>query len=73
MNVSGDPVGTRFVSGYRAYERLPEDLRHRIEGMKAIHVRERVFDRPIRRTSQRRHAGREVSNGLSCFDSSVEL
>jgi len=50
LTVEGDPVGTRFASGYRALERLPDDLRRRIEGMKAIHVRERVLDRPTRLT-----------------------
>ncbi len=50
LKVEGDPVGTRFVSGYRALERLPSALRQRIEGMKALHIRERVFDRPNRLT-----------------------
>ena len=50
IKVAGDPVGTRFVSGYRALERLPADLRQRIAGMKALHIRERVLDRPNRLT-----------------------
>jgi len=50
LRVDEDAVGTRFVSGYRAYERLPEGLRQRIEGKRALHVRERVYDRPNRLT-----------------------
>ena len=50
LRVDPGAVGTRFVSGYRAWERLPEALRRRVEGMKALHVRERVFDRPNRLT-----------------------
>lgn len=50
LKVEGNPVGTRFVSGYRALERLPAALRQRIDGMKALHIRERVFDRPNRLT-----------------------
>lgn len=50
VQVDGDVVGTRFVSGYRAYEQMPESLGNRIETMKAIHVRERVYDRPNRLT-----------------------
>lgn len=50
LKVEGDPVGTRFASGYRALRRLPDDLRRRIEGMKALHIRERVLDRPNRLT-----------------------
>ncbi|MCX7865094.1 MAG: TauD/TfdA family dioxygenase, partial [Novosphingobium sp.] len=33
-----------------AYENLPEPLRQRIHGLRALHVRERVFDRPNRLT-----------------------
>jgi taurine dioxygenase len=43
-------VGTRFASGFRAYERLPQPLRERVTGMKALQVRERVWDRPNRLT-----------------------
>ncbi len=50
VRVDADAVGTRFVSGYRACERLPEALRQRIEGMRALHIRERVLDRPNRLT-----------------------
>jgi taurine dioxygenase len=45
LAVDPDVVGTRFASGFRAYERLPQALKDRIEGMKALHVRERVVDR----------------------------
>lgn len=45
VQVDPDVVGTRFASGFRAYERLPRALKARIEGMKALQVRERVFDR----------------------------
>lgn len=50
LQVNPQAVGTRFVSGYRAYQRLPAALRERIAGMKALHVRERVYDRPTRLT-----------------------
>ena len=50
LQVDPQAVGTRFASGYRAYERLPMVLRDRITGMKALHVRERVYDRPTRLT-----------------------
>ena len=50
LQVDEAAVGTRFTSGFRAYERLPDALRGRIEGMKALQVRERVFDRPNRLT-----------------------
>jgi len=50
LSVDAGAVGTRFASGYRAYENLPEELRRQVEGMKALHVRERVFDRPNRLT-----------------------
>lgn len=50
LEVDADAVGTRFASGLRAYERLPQGLKERIAGMKALHVRERVFDRRNRLT-----------------------
>lgn len=50
LRVDPQAVGTRFVSGFRAWERLPEATRRRIAGMKALHVRERVFDRTNRLT-----------------------
>jgi len=50
LQVDPDAVGTRFASGFRAYEALPQALKDRVEGMKALHVRERVFDRRNRLT-----------------------
>jgi taurine dioxygenase len=50
LRVDALAVGTRFVSGFRAWERLPEALQKRVEGLKALHVRERVFDRTNRLT-----------------------
>jgi len=50
LRVDSEAVGTRFASGYRAYERLPETLRARVAKLKALHVRERVYDRPNRLT-----------------------
>lgn len=50
LRVDPDAVSTRFVSGYRALERLPAELRQRIAGLRALHVRERVYDRPNRLT-----------------------
>jgi taurine dioxygenase len=38
-------TSTRFASGLRAYERLPQDLRGRLEGRNALHVKQKVFDR----------------------------
>lgn len=50
LRVDPEAVGTRFASGYRAYEKLPEALKQRIAGLKALHVRERVYDRRNRLT-----------------------
>lgn len=50
VDVDPEAIGTRFASGYRALERLPADLARRIEGLKGLHIRERVFDRPNRLT-----------------------
>jgi taurine dioxygenase len=50
LHVDPGAVGTRFASGFRAYERLPQKLRDRIAGLKALQVRERVWDRPNRLT-----------------------
>jgi taurine dioxygenase len=46
LRVDPQAVGTRFASGFGAYDRLPQPLRDRIAGLKALHVRERVYDRP---------------------------
>jgi taurine dioxygenase len=50
LQVDPGAVGTRFASGFRAYERLPQQLRDRVAGMNALQVRERVWDRPNRLT-----------------------
>jgi taurine dioxygenase len=39
---------TRFASAFRAYERLPQRLRDRIEGLNALQVRERAEGRRTR-------------------------
>jgi taurine dioxygenase len=41
---------TRYASGFLAYERMPQALRDRIEGLKAVFVRPRVEDRRCRLT-----------------------
>lgn len=41
LEVSEGVSGTRFASGMGAYERLPQQLRDRIDGMKAVFVRPR--------------------------------
>jgi len=48
VDVDRDAASTRFVSGYRAYEHLPDGLKARIEGMKALQVRQRVSERANR-------------------------
>jgi len=48
VEVDPDAASTRFVSGYRAYENLPESLKARIETMKALQVRQRVSERSNR-------------------------
>jgi len=41
LEVSEGVSGTKFASGFRAYERLPQKLRDRIDGMKALFIRPR--------------------------------
>ena len=48
VDVGHDTTSTRFVSGKRAYARLPEATRRRIEGMKALQVRQRASERANR-------------------------
>ncbi|MBV1688405.1 TauD/TfdA family dioxygenase [Novosphingobium sp. G106] len=48
LDVDPDAASTRFVSGYRAYESLPDRLKARVEGMKALQVRQRVSERANR-------------------------
>lgn len=50
LDVDDGVSATRFANGYRAYERLPESLRRRVESMNAIHVRGRTQDRRTRLT-----------------------
>lgn len=50
VRVDPQAVRTRFANGFRAYEALPPKLRERIANLKALHVRERVYDRPNRLT-----------------------
>jgi taurine dioxygenase len=41
-------TSTRFASGLRAWERLPQSLRERIEGRNGLHVKLKIFDRRTR-------------------------
>lgn len=50
LEVSEGVSATRYASGFRAYERLPQKLRERIDGMKALFLRPRVEDRRVRLT-----------------------
>ena len=45
VRVDPEAVGTRFASGFRAYENLPDALRERADNLNALHVRERVYNR----------------------------
>jgi taurine dioxygenase len=50
LEVDKGVSATRFASGFNAYERLPADLRKRIDGLNALHVRARAFTRRTRLT-----------------------
>jgi taurine dioxygenase len=50
VETSGDISPTRFASGLRAYERLPQALRARIDGLNTLQVKSRVRDRRNRLT-----------------------
>lgn len=50
LEVDGDVSTTRFASGFNAWDRLPEDLKARIDGLNALHVRARAFTRRTRLT-----------------------
>jgi taurine dioxygenase len=50
LEVAQGATSTRFASALRAYERLPKALRERIEPLNALHVKQKVFDRPNRLT-----------------------
>ena len=46
LEASEGTTSTRFASGARAWARLPQALRERIAPLNALHVKQRVFDRP---------------------------
>ena len=50
VEVDEGVASTRFASGLRAWDRLPARLRERIDGMMALQVRERAWDRRTRLT-----------------------
>lgn len=50
LEVDAGTTSTHFASGLRAWERLPGDLRARIDGLNALHVKQKVFDRRNRLT-----------------------
>jgi taurine dioxygenase len=50
VEVDRPTASTRFASGLRAWERLSAKLRDRLEGMMALQVRERAWDRRTRLT-----------------------
>lgn len=43
-------TSTHFASAMRAYDRLPQRLKDRLEGLKALQVKQKVFDRRNRLT-----------------------
>jgi len=53
LQVDADAVATRFASGFKAYEKLPSAFRSEVDGLTALQVRERVYDRPNRLTDLR--------------------
>jgi taurine dioxygenase len=50
VELSDGAAATRFVSAYRAYDRLPQALRDRIASLNALQVRERARTRRTRLT-----------------------
>jgi taurine dioxygenase len=50
IDVTEGVSATRFASGFHAYERLPQALRDRIDGMHALHARKRVEGRRTKLT-----------------------
>ena len=50
LEVDDGVSATRFASGFKAYERLPANLRQRVDGLNALHVRARAFTRRTRLT-----------------------
>ena len=53
LEVSEGVSGTKFASGLRAYERLPQELRDRIDGMNAVFARPRDESRRTKLTDSR--------------------
>lgn len=45
LEVDDDSTSTQFVSGLDAWRRLPDALRERIDGLNALHIKLKVFDR----------------------------
>ena len=45
VDVDPDTASTKFASGMRAYERLPQHLKDRVGGLKALQVRQRMSER----------------------------
>jgi taurine dioxygenase len=50
LDVSGSAGATRFASGLRAYDALPQRLRARVDGLKTLQMRQRVRNRRNRLT-----------------------
>ncbi|MCB2080797.1 MAG: TauD/TfdA family dioxygenase, partial [Novosphingobium sp.] len=50
LEVADDATTTHFASGALAWDKLPQNLRERISGRTALHVKQKVFDRPNRLT-----------------------
>ncbi len=46
IDVGEGATSTRFASGTRAWAQLPPALRERVAPLNALHVKQRVFDRP---------------------------
>lgn len=44
LEASSGTTTTHFASAQRAYDRLPRALRERVEALKALHVKQKVFD-----------------------------
>lgn len=58
VDVDPDATSTKFVSGMQAYESLPQSLKERAAGLKALHVRQR--------TSERRNRLEDLQAGDLC-------
>jgi taurine dioxygenase len=63
VDVDPDTTSTKFVSGMRAYESLPQSLKERVSGLKALQVRQR--------TSERRNRLEDLEAGDLCTVHSV--